>query len=133
MQHTAVGYKAIQSSCATCVVLRDVTMNSDYFIVILMLMYTCHTYREGITDQTEISDLTWEQKEQVLRLLFSKMNRRAPPTTASQPLPLPPIATQDSTLTELVGGTATTGDGSLSPVFITQNTTGNVVVGGQVT
>ena len=99
------------------------------------ILYTCihvtffvHTYREGITDQVEISDLTWEQKEQVLRLLFSKMNRRAPPATANQPLPLPPIIQQDNKLTGVVGVTT----GASSPVFITQNTTGNVTVGGQL-
>ena len=40
--------------------------------------------REGVKDGADISDLTWEQKEQVLRLMFSKMNRRA--QCVSQPM-----------------------------------------------
>ena len=66
-----------------------------------------HTHREGLGDQVDISDLTWEQKEQVLCLLFSKMNSsKSLPVLPQAHLPLPPIGspTKDET-----------------PLFITQS------------
>ena len=35
----------------------------------------------------DISELTWEQREQVLRLLFSKMNGTGPPVRPHTSLP----------------------------------------------
>ena len=35
----------------------------------------------------DISELTWEQREQVLRLLFSKMNGTSPPVCPHTSLP----------------------------------------------
>ena len=35
----------------------------------------------------DISELTWEQREQVLRLLFSKMNGTSPPVRPHTSLP----------------------------------------------
>ena len=42
--------------------------------------------REGIKDGTDIADLTWEQREQVLRLMFSKMNSRVQRGRGSRPV-----------------------------------------------
>ena len=47
------------------------------------------TCREGVGENVDISDLTWEQKEQVLRLLFSKINETTP---TPKPRPLPPTS-----------------------------------------
>ena len=33
------------------------------------------TETQGQNDQVDVRDLTWEQKEKVLMLLFAKMNR----------------------------------------------------------
>lgn len=44
-------------------------------------------HREGVSGRVDIADLTWEQKEQVLRLLFSRINKTTP--TKQQPLPQP--------------------------------------------
>jgi len=46
---------------------------------------------------TDISDLTWEQKEKVIRLLFAKLNGVAKDKKASEPLPaLQPQKTDNS-------------------------------------
>ena len=42
-------------------------------------------------EKVEISDLTWEQKEQVLRLLFAKMNTSTSKSATPSSQPLPPI------------------------------------------
>lgn len=48
-------------------------------------------------ERVEISDMTWEHKEQVLRLLFSKMNSAVPHTTTSDHCPpLPPLSSPSS-------------------------------------
>ena len=57
----------------------------------------CRTHVQG---QVDIGDLTWEQKEKVLRFLFAKMNHTDPkrpklPPTSQQPLP-PPGETGDA-------------------------------------
>ena len=46
-----------------------------------------HTHREGVRERVDISELTWEQKEQVLRLLFSKINEATPTTKPRTALP----------------------------------------------
>ena len=40
-------------------------------------------------EKVDISELTWEQREQVLRLLFSKINEATP---TAKPRPLPPTS-----------------------------------------
>jgi hypothetical protein len=51
---------------------------------------------EGVGGRVDIADLTWEQKEQVLRLLFSRINKttptqpQAPPNHSPSPPPPPP-------------------------------------------
>lgn len=79
-----------------------------------------YIHREGVSDQVHIADLTWEQKEQVLRLVFSKINCVPPPTLHAKPLPLPSILPRDNRSNE---GVTVTGDVLSPPAFITQNTT----------
>ena len=79
--------------------------------------------RDGIGSRAggvDISDLTWEQKEQCLRLLFAKMNRHKTASSAKKPgyttttlaLPAPPIHGQNA-------------ESASSPsVFITERLTG---------
>lgn len=76
--------------------------------------------RDDVGDTEDISDLSWEQREQVLRLLFAKMNakraQRHPPA-----LPPPP----SSSSTPLHANTNQQESGSAPPgvrnsVFITQ-------------
>ena len=84
--------------------------------------------RDGISSRSggvDISELTWEQKEQCLRLLFAKMNRHKTTTTAlssknsgqttpTMPaLPAPPAHVQNAD------------SASSPPVFITERSTGS--------
>ena len=81
--------------------------------------------RDGIGSRAggvDISDLTWEQKEQCLRLLFAKMNRHKTATssakksghTTTPALPAPPIHGQNNA------------ESASSPsVFITERSTGS--------
>ena len=57
-----------------------------------LLPSTLSVLREGVEGHVDISELTWEQREQVLRLLFSKMNASHPlvrPHTSLPQLPAP--------------------------------------------
>ena len=65
-------------------------------------------YRDNVgegSSKVEMSDLTWEQKEQVLKLLFIKMN-----TSATLPKPLPHLPSSSDSKSSPKG----------LPVFITQ-------------
>ncbi|XP_003389088.1 PREDICTED: basal body-orientation factor 1-like [Amphimedon queenslandica] len=58
---------------------------------------------DGVNEGVDIGDLTWEQKEQVLRLLFAKINSKeklkTSDTTSSLALPPPPVPSlEDSRL-----------------------------------
>ena len=60
------------------------------------------TSRDGIGSRgggVDIADLTWEQKEQCLRLLFARMNRHKTTSSAGPlaALPAPPTQTQHHT------------------------------------
>lgn len=44
---------------------------TDEYLVICAMLYIC---RFEISGKVDISDLTWEQREKVLRFLFAKMN-----------------------------------------------------------
>ena len=46
----------------------------------------------GFDSNVELSDLTWEQRERVLRLMFAKMNGSSEKKTTTEPLP--PINTE---------------------------------------
>ena len=89
--------------------------------------------RDGIASRTggvDISDLTWEQKEQCLRLVFAKMNRRKTASSAKslqgtmvtqQPaLPAPPTKSQHAE------------SASTPSVFITEQSRGQGTEGGMV-
>ena len=52
-----------------------------------LLPSTLPILREGVEGHVDISELTWEQREQVLRLLFSKMNATHPPARPHTSLP----------------------------------------------
>ena len=69
---------------------------------ILSLVQLC--FRDGVSgNNVDISDLSWEQREQVLRLLFAKMNtKKQPRHVLKSPRALPPIKTHtdDSQPTE---------------------------------
>lgn len=70
-------------------------------------------------EKVELSDLTWEQKEQVLKFLFFKMNHQAkttPTTATTKPLPLLPINNSSPAHQSKARATP--------PVFITQQTSG---------
>ena len=82
--------------------------------------------RDGIGSRSggvDISELTWEQKEQCLRLLFAKMNRHkttaalssknSGQTTPMPALPAPPTHVQNAD------------SASSPPVFITERSTGS--------
>lgn len=63
-------------------ILTLICSKSDILINSLILL----CYRIGLSGKIDISDLTWEQKEKVLRFLFAKMNgerdrrKTAPPS-----------------------------------------------------
>lgn len=62
--------------------------------VILEGIITCIFLRDGVNGSVDISDLSWEQREQVLRLLFAKMNtKKQPRHVLKSPRALPPITT----------------------------------------
>ena len=73
--------------------------------------------RDGISSRSgrvDISDLTWEQKEQCLRLLFAKMNRHKTAATSLQEPTAMPALTAPPTHTK------ETGSASSLSVFITE-------------
>lgn len=47
-------------------------------IIFLSLFFFLKFVRTDIQGNVDIGDLTWEQKEKVLRLLFAKMNGFVP-------------------------------------------------------
>ena len=49
--------------CVTCYVIMCVTVSITYYM-----------YRHDCSGKKDLGELTWEQREHVLRLLFSKMN-----------------------------------------------------------
>jgi hypothetical protein len=53
----------------------------------------------NVPPNTDISDLTWEQKERVIRLLFAKMNGVDNEQMKVSKPPLPPLASHRSILT----------------------------------
>ena len=57
------------------------------FCIFMCLSFNTSLYRMAMSGKVDISELTWEQKEKVLRYLFAKMNgardkrgRTAPPS-----------------------------------------------------
>ena len=74
-------------------------------------------------EEVKISDMTWEQKERVLRLLFAKMNGVATTTSSSH---LPPLPTILPALSPAAETTFTHGHAHIptsliqAPVFLTQ-------------
>ncbi|XP_076442356.1 basal body-orientation factor 1-like isoform X3 [Babylonia areolata] len=76
----------------------------------------------GVTGQVDIADLTWEQKERVLRFLFARMNGSpqspSSPSASTTTLPkqaaLPPITSQPA------GARAKATDDDSSHTFLTQ-------------
>lgn len=83
-------------------------MNCMFFVI----YYRLRVGEDG--GKVDISDLTWEQKEQILKLLFSKMNQSA--MSSKKPLP-PPTHTHPL----LSRGSHTPQARASSPVFITQS------------
>jgi hypothetical protein len=49
------------------------------------------SFRYDIGGKVDVSDLTWEQKEKILRYLFARMNGSAKPPNLPKPPPLPSI------------------------------------------
>ena len=61
--------------------------------------------RDGLGARVDVSELTWEQREQVLRLLFARMNQAPHPRLAPPTTPLPPLpALEEATPTTLEQG-----------------------------
>lgn len=79
--------------------------------------------RDSVGDKVDISELSWEQKEQVLRALFAKINQTPKPQRVPTayhplpplPLPLPPPETNLEEATEGEEGAENT-----EKVFLTQ-------------
>ena len=58
------------------------------------MLFKCRFHfisRYDISGKVDISDLTWEQKERVIRYLFARMNRGAKVTKMNSAPPLPAI------------------------------------------
>ena len=104
--------------------------------------YALHTptpsLREGTGSRAggvDISELTWEQKEQCLRLLFAKMNRRKTASsakalqgqTATQALPAPPTQPQHADSAHHTPPTRYRS--ATTPVFMTEQLRGEGEVG----
>ena len=56
-------------------------------IVVCVCVCVCRSHVGEDCDKVDISELTWEQKEQVLKLLFFKMNASTADSAPSKPLP----------------------------------------------
>ena len=69
----------------------------NYWRILHRCLISCH--RMDFSDKVDISDLTWEQKEKVLRYLFARMNK----TTKVSSRPSPP-QTQPSTQPAISNG-----------------------------
>ena len=60
-------------------VFHDLEQAAKWFVFSLQrrtIERRCSTFRHNMGPEVDIADLTWEQKEQVLRSLFIQMNSR---------------------------------------------------------